>query len=182
MGCGGGARYDKDGQDSSVNEFNPWTDCGDVETEEVGPVLMFSRRQRADSGGLGKYRGGVACQSIYTPHASPVTFFGLSGSGGYVSEVQGMYGGYPTPANTLDIVYDSDIFERGKNKQPIPHSIDELDQVGGKREKVYPSAASRAPARLSVVIFIAFFWGGGEGLGIRLKEIPNSSLKTLKTI
>ena len=127
MGCGGGARYDKDGQDSSVNEFNPWTDCGDIETEEVGPVLMFTRRQRPNSGGLGKFRGGAACENIYTPHASPVTFFGLLGSGGYVSEVQGMYGGYPTPACTLDIVSDSDIFERAKNKEPLPHSIEDLD-------------------------------------------------------
>lgn len=162
MGCGGGARYEKDGQDSSVTEFNPWDDCGDIETEEVGPVLMFTRRQRADSGGLGKYRGGVACQSIYTPHASPITFFGLSGSGGYVSEVQGMYGGYPTPACTLDIIYNSDIFERGKRKEPLPHSIDELDLVNGKREKVYPSAASR-PLKPGDLYCVQYWGGGGSG-------------------
>jgi N-methylhydantoinase B/oxoprolinase/acetone carboxylase alpha subunit len=177
MGCGGGARYDKDGQDSSVNEFNPWTDCGDVETEEVGPVLMFTRRQRADSGGLGKYRGGVACQSIYTPHASPITFFGLSGSGGYVSEVQGMYGGYPTPACTLDIIYDSDVFERGKRKEPLPHSIDELDLVKGTRESVYPSAASRAlkPGDL----YCVQYWGGG-GSGDPIERDPKLIAKDIE--
>lgn len=186
MGCGGGALHQRDGHDSSVTQFNPWTDCGDIETEEVGPVLMFTRRQRPDSGGLGKFRGGVACQSIYTPHASPVTFFGLSGSGGYVSEVQGMYGGYPTPACTLDIVYDSDIFDRGKRKEPLPHSIDELDLVGGKREKVYPSAASRQlkPGDL----YCVQYWGGG-GSGDPLERDPDlivqdfqNNLTTLRTI
>jgi len=177
MGCGGGARYDKDGQDSSVNEFNPWTDCGDIETEEVGPVLMFTRRQRPDSGGLGKFRGGVACENIYTPHASPVTFFGLSGSGGYVSEVQGMYGGYPTPACTLDIVSDSDIFERAKNKEPLPHSIEDLDLVKGTREKVYPSAASRQlkPGDL----YCVQYWGGG-GSGDPIERDPKLIVQDLE--
>jgi N-methylhydantoinase B/oxoprolinase/acetone carboxylase alpha subunit len=177
MGCGGGALHEKDGHDSSVNEFNPWTDCGDIETEEVGPVLMFTRRQRPDSGGLGKFRGGVACQSIYTPHASPITFFGLSGSGGYVSEVQGMYGGYPTPSCTLDVIYDSDIYERGKRKEPLPHSIDELDLVNGKREKVYPSAASRQlkPGDL----YCVQYWGGG-GSGDPIERDPGLIVQDLQ--
>ncbi len=162
MACGGGARYDKDGQDCSVTQFNPWDDCGDVETEEVGPVLMFTRRERADSGGPGKYRGGLGAQSIFTPHQSPVTFVGLTGSGGYLSQVQGMFGGYPTPAGSLEIVSDSNIFELVKKQMPIPFSLEELDLVKGNHESVYPSAASR-PLKPGDLYCVQYWGGGGSG-------------------
>jgi len=76
--------------------------------------------------------------------------------------VQGMYGGYPTPACTLDIIYDSDIYEKGKNKEPLAHSIEELDLIGGKREKVYPSAASR-PLKPGDLYCVQYWGGGGSG-------------------
>ncbi|MBW1850359.1 MAG: hydantoinase B/oxoprolinase family protein [Deltaproteobacteria bacterium] len=177
MACGGGARYDKDGQDCSVTQFNPWDDCGDVETEEVGPVLMFTRRERADSGGLGRFRGGLGAQSIFTPHRSDVTFVGLTGSGGYLSQVQGMYGGYPTPAGSLDIVTDSNIFELGEKQLPIPVTVEELDLVEGNHESVYPSAASRPlkPGDL----FCVQYWGGG-GSGDPIERDPAAIAKDLK--
>ncbi|MBW2370356.1 MAG: hydantoinase B/oxoprolinase family protein, partial [Deltaproteobacteria bacterium] len=162
MACGGGARYDKDGQDCSVTQFNPWDDCGDVETEEVGPVLMFTRRKRADSGGLGKFRGGLGAQSIYTPHRSNMTFFGLTGSGGYLSQVQGMFGGYPTPAGSLEIVSDSNIYELGEKQLPLPFSLEDLDRVDGKHESVYPSAASR-PLKEGDLYCVQYWGGGGSG-------------------
>jgi hypothetical protein len=179
MACGGGARHNKDGQDCSVTQFNPWDDCGDVETEEVGPVLMLTRRQRPDSGGLGKYRGGLGAQNIFTPHQSPVTFFGLTGSGGYLSQVQGMYGGYPTPAGSLDIVWDSDIFERGKQYLKIPATLEELDLLKGKKESVYPSAASRALK--SGDLYCVQYWGGG-GSGDPLERDPRAVAEDLENL
>ena len=177
MACGGGARIDKDGQDSSVTQFNPWDDCGDVETEEAGPLLMFFRNHQKDSGGLGKYRGGVAAENMFTPFGSSLTFVGLIGSGGYVSQVQGMYGGYPTPAGSLDVVMNSDIFEKGKKKEPIPHSISELDMLEGEKEHVFPAAGARQlnPGDL----FAIKYWGGG-GLGDPIQRDPENIIKDLK--
>ena len=179
MACGGGARYNKDGQDCSVTQFNPWCDSGDVETEEVGPVLMLTRRQRPDSGGLGKWRGGLGAQNIFTPHQSQVTFIGLTGSGGYVSQVQGMYGGYPTPAGSLDIVWESDIFERAKKQLEIPVTLEQLDLLSGRKESVYPSAASRPlkPGDL----YCVQYWGGG-GSGDPIQRDPDAVAKDLENL
>ncbi len=88
-----------------------------------------------------------------------------------------MYGGYPTPACTLDIVSDSDIFERAKNKEPLPHSIEDLDLVKGTREKVYPSAASRQlkPGDL----YCVQYWGGG-GSGDPIERDPKLIVQDLE--
>ncbi|UCF56891.1 MAG: hypothetical protein JSW15_12645, partial [Deltaproteobacteria bacterium] len=101
-------------------------------------------------------------QSIFTPHQSPVTFVGLTGSGGYVSQVQGMYGGYPTPAGSLDIITDSDIFERAQKQLPLPVSLEELELVRGNHESVYPSAASR-PLKAGDLYCVQYWGGGGSG-------------------
>lgn len=177
MACGGGARHDKDGQDCSVTQFNPWDDCGDVETEEVGPILMFTRRRRADSGGAGKFRGGLAAQSIFTPHRSDVTFVGLTGSGGYMSLVQGMYGGYPTPTGALEVITGSNIYALAEKKLPLPFSMENLDRVEGKHESVYPSAASRKLNQGD--LYCVQYWGGG-GSGDPIERDPSMVAKDLR--
>ena len=177
MACGGGARINKDGQDSSVTQFNPWDDCGDVETEEAGPVMMFFRNHEKDSGGLGKYRGGVAAENMITPYGSAVTFVGMLGSGGYVSQVQGMYGGYPTPAGYLKLVKGSDIFERAIKMEPIPHSISEWDMVQGEHQDLFPAAAARQLFKGD--LFAMKYWGGG-GLGDPIERDTQAIVQDLK--
>jgi acetone carboxylase gamma subunit len=104
----------------------------------------------------------LGAQNIFTPHQSPVTFFGLTGSGGYLSQVQGIYGGYPTPAGSLDIVWDSDIFERAKKNLEIPVTLEQLDLFKGRRESVYPSAASK-PLKPGDLYCVQYWGGGGSG-------------------
>ena len=164
MMTGGGARYDKDGHDTSVTEWNPWTDFGDAEANEVKvPILHLGRRHIADSGGSGKYRGGSAGETVVSVHASPFAVVGHIGSGGYVTGVQGVYGGYPPAKANLFIARDTDFLERGKRGEPIPHSSRELIEIyGDKVQAPYP-AYPMTPAKENDIIISQCWGGGGSG-------------------
>ena len=58
--CGTSARYVMDGEHSAAAMWNPEGDMGDVEAWELlEPMLYLGRRLRPNTGGPGKYRGGL---------------------------------------------------------------------------------------------------------------------------
>jgi N-methylhydantoinase B len=66
---GGGAHADCDGADSSGTLTSPGAQTHNIETTEAYfPVLYHLRRELADSGGPGTYRGGVGTINAYAPH------------------------------------------------------------------------------------------------------------------
>ena len=163
MMTGGGARYDKDGQDTSVTEWNPWTDFGDVEANEVKvPVFHLGRRHIADSGGFGKYRGGSSGETMISVHASPFALVGHLASGGYVTNGQGMYGGYPAAKTSFFVAKGVNYLERVQKGLPIPHSIKELLEIyGDKVEEIYPSY-SMTPMQEGDMVASQTWAGGGS--------------------
>ncbi len=173
MMTGGGARYDKDGHDTSVTEWNPWTDFGDAEGNEVKvPILHLGRRHIADSGGAGKYRGGSAGETVVSVHDTPFAVVGHLGSGGHVSGVQGMYGGYPPPKTNLFIARDTDYLERGRRGEAIPHSAAELLAIyGDKVQQLYPSYPMTPTGENDILV--SQCWGGG-GSGDPLERDPEA--------
>ena len=191
MMTGGGARHEKDGQDTSVTEWNPWTDFGDVEAQEVKtPIFHLGRRHIPDSGGFGRYRGGSSGEMVVTTHASKFPLMGQMGSGGYVTGVQGMYGGYPAPRTALFLAKGINVFDRIKDEQPLPHSIDELlEMFGTDVEEVYPSYQIQ-PLQEGEIMASQFWGGGGSGDPIErdpqwiAKDIRNklTSLKSAKDV
>ena len=164
MMTGGGARYQKDGHDTSVTEWNPWTDFGDAEASEIKvPVFHLGRRHIPDSGGPGKYRGGSAGETTVSIHASPFAVVGHMAAGGYVTGVQGIYGGYPPPKTSLFIARDTDYLERAKKREPIPHGVKELlDIYGDKVQELYP-AYIMTPTTENDIIASQCWGGGGSG-------------------
>ena len=102
MAAGGGARSDKDGMDSSVDMYNPWTYVSDTEGEEMLlPVLHITKRHRPDSGGFGRFRGGSGVEHITMVHDSPSVRVLHFGSGGKVPVNMGIFGGYPGVSRIL---------------------------------------------------------------------------------
>lgn len=66
---GGGARAFADGVDTSGVLNAPASAIGNVETNELNyPLLYLWRRQTADSGGPGRFRGGVGGDHAYITH------------------------------------------------------------------------------------------------------------------
>ena len=72
---GGGARSFADGADSSGLTTSPGAGCANVEVNESYlPILYLRRAESPDSGGPGRFRGGVGCTTVLRAHhiATPI--------------------------------------------------------------------------------------------------------------
>jgi N-methylhydantoinase B len=97
MGGGYGAGVDHDGVDTAGQVMIPMGKMPDVEMHEfMLPVLYLWRREECDSGGPGKFRGGLSASLCLISYetATPMTLV-VSGSGKAVPMNVGLAGGYP---------------------------------------------------------------------------------------
>lgn len=159
MGGGFGAGIDHDGVDTGGLMLIPMGKMPDVEMNEfMLPMLYLWRREETDTGGPGRYRGGVTGSLCFVPHDTQVPLMQIiSGAGKAVSQNVGMAGGYP--GNTqLDIaVRESNVrelFARGV----IPSTLEEID--GDSQTLACEAEAMLAP---NDVHFMCWQSGGGYG-------------------
>lgn len=98
----GGARAWADGIEVGGEIPNPISRMANVETvESAFPVLYQFRRRLQDSGGAGRYRGGVGMELSLTPHDAPDggLHYVVSGKGADFPMSDGLAGGYPGSPN-----------------------------------------------------------------------------------
>lgn len=122
---GGGARSWKDGPDTGGLPGTPAMGIANVETyEKEFPLLYVYRRQAADTGGAGLYRGGVGSEAMVIPHRNqgPIDLTVLC-HGASQPEAQGLYGGYPSSVQVRVLLRDADV-HRQFAAQTIPTGID----------------------------------------------------------
>ncbi|MFT4585318.1 MAG: N-methylhydantoinase B [Gammaproteobacteria bacterium] len=127
--CGGGAgaRTFADGIDTGGFMQSMSASIPNVETTESRyPVLQVYRRQRCDSGGPGRYRGGVSIEYGLIPHKSPgpiadVVFT----SGASQPEGHGLSGGGPASLALNMVLRGSNVREMYAAGE-IPCSADEI--------------------------------------------------------
>ncbi len=96
-------------------------------TEQTFPLLFLYRKEVPDSGGAGKYRGGLSAESCFIPHNTDQIVQDTLSSGNSVPTSTGMMGGYPATTNSYRFIKDSDILERMSARQ----MIDDADDVSG---------------------------------------------------
>src|SRR5262249_32735871 len=118
FGGGGGARIYRDGVDSAGIVFNTTPNIPNVETNEQDfPVLYLFRPQITDSGGPGRFRGGMSGELAYIQHKAGSEMEGLfAGTGAYAPNAIGLAGGHPGSAIRVVRVADSAVpsmIERG---------------------------------------------------------------------
>jgi N-methylhydantoinase B len=91
---GSGARNDRDGINSGTEGLHS---CPNVEWVELNfPLLHLFRRQATDTGGPGKFRGGVGVETAVTVHGAPegkvkIVAYGVAG---LKNSGTGLFGGY----------------------------------------------------------------------------------------
>jgi len=152
----GGAKTYGDGVDIGGEMPNPISRMANVETVEGAfPIRYLFRRRMLDSGGAGRYRGGLGGEIAIVPHGSPdggINFV-LSGKGSKFPMSDGLAGGGSGTAN------DYVLFRGSK---------------GGSASRMETSAAtlSGEPEAVSWGVFPlgsndAFYlrWNGGGGVG-----------------
>jgi N-methylhydantoinase B len=126
---GSGARSWKDGVDTSGPTWSPLTFLLNVESvEQWYPLVYLYRRQRQDSGGAGRWRGGAGLEYSWIPyHADSMDVMTFtSGMANSSFSAAGLFGGYPSPAARVLVAKDTNIGDMLTSRR-LPHSIEDLE-------------------------------------------------------
>ncbi len=127
-------------------------------TEQSFPVLFLYRKELPDSGGAGKYRGGLSAESCFIPHNTDVIMQDTLSSGNATPTSPGMMGGYPSTTNAYTFVRNSDVFDRIASRV-MPEDVTEIEGD----EVILQLREENFEQRLSDVYAVR--WTGGGGFG-----------------
>ena len=97
-------------------------------TEQDFPVLFLYRKEVPDSGGAGKYRGGMSAESCFIPHNTESITQDTLSSGNATPTGTGMMGGYPGTTNEYKYKRNSDVRERFEAGQ----LVDDISELKGE--------------------------------------------------
>lgn len=167
MAGGLGAKVDGDGVDTGGENCIPMGRIADVEINEFSfPMLYLWRREEVDSGGPGRWRGGVGASSCFIPYDSPAgdVHLVVSANGKAVPQAPGLSGGYPAATQWDVLAREATVLDQLAAGH-IPQSLDEL---GGQVDTLPPHLETDLAAR--DVYFT--HWQGGGGIGDPVHREP----------
>jgi N-methylhydantoinase B len=97
-------------------------------TEQTFPLLFLYRKEMPDSGGPGRYRGGLSAESCFIPHNTDRIVQDTMSSGNAIPTSTGMMGGYPGATNVYRFVRHSDVLARLKARK----MVEDIAEVAGE--------------------------------------------------
>lgn len=154
-----GAFPHRDGIDTGGVHWEPKSVMGNVEQiEQNFPILYLYRREVADSGGAGKFRGGNSAAFAVIPHGVAQLHHAPSAAGCAVPTSTGLAGGYPARTNSFRMIRGSEVhacFARGE----MPAA---LDALGGHEVPIHAKERGLVQQR-DDVWEVAWCAGGGYG-------------------
>ncbi len=160
MAGGLGARTDMDGVDTGGLACIPMGRIPDVEmTEFAFPVLYLWRREDRDSGGPGRFRGGLGGSSCFVLHDTPARQIQMvfSGGGKALPQAVGLSGGYP--GSTMhDVIVRESTVRASLAGGRVPA---ELEELGGTVQIIQPEDES--DLQWNDVFYTQWQAGGGYG-------------------
>lgn len=172
---GMGASPDRDGDDSCANMWTPKTQIPNVEmTEMLYPVMFLIRKEMTDTGGPGKFRGGVGVQYAIIPWDSKGDELSAMtvGMGSEARLCTGLAGGYPAPNAQWGMIRDSDVLEKMRRGE----TIKSLSDIAGSVE-VLTTGSVTTMGRQDVCFFMS---GGGGGYGDPIERDSELVLRDVK--
>jgi len=96
--------------------------------EQSFPVLILYRKEVIDSGGAGRWRGGLSAETCFIPHRTESMTHDTLSSGNAIPTSTGMMGGYPATVNVYKFRRATDILQRLKDRD----MIDDISEVKGE--------------------------------------------------
>ncbi|MCZ7526912.1 MAG: hydantoinase B/oxoprolinase family protein [Acidimicrobiia bacterium] len=122
---GSPARGFGDGENSAWCIYTPNADFGNAEvTELYYPILYLGRNVEPDSGGYGRFRGGLGHTAVWMVHNTPSGIDYQCGDAGMRSRTvanHGMYGAYPTWTDTPSYAHGTNVKELVEARRPLVH-------------------------------------------------------------
>jgi N-methylhydantoinase B len=169
MAGGAGARAESDGIDTGGFVRSLACAIANVETYEFRyPLLYLYRRQEPDTGGPGKFRGGVGVGLAMTPHdVEEIPTCVVHGCGIEQPASAGIAGGYPGSTTQFNIRRGTSVGEKlAQGEVPV-----DFDALGGRLE---PKSSEETYLKKGDV-FERVACGGG-GFGDPLERDPEKVL------
>ena len=161
-----GAFAHADGISTGGQSRTPICKLPNVEhTEQSFPVLFLYRKEVTDSGGAGKWRGGLSAESCFIPHGTKEITHDTLSSGNAIPTSPGMMAGYPGAVNRYRFVRASDI-EACLAGSRLPRDLDELR---GRSETLQLRQQNFVQQRADVY---AVLWSAAAGFGDPLERDP----------
>lgn len=167
MAGGLGARVDQDGVDTGGLNCIPMGRIADVEINEFAfPMLYLWRREEIDTGGPGRFRGGVGGSSCFIAHDAPLggVHLVVSSPGKAVPMAPGLSGGYPA-ATAYDVLIRNGSARALLASGHIPSTIEQLE---GSPDVLPPHLETN----LADADVYYTHWQGGGGYGDPLLREP----------
>jgi len=121
---GGPARAIADGETSAWCIYTPNADFGNAEVSELYyPIMYLGRNIEPDSGGYGKYRGGLGHTAVWMIKNTPGIEYqcGCAGLRSKIVGNHGMYGAYPSWPDRGSYAIDTNVKELIEQKKPLVH-------------------------------------------------------------
>jgi N-methylhydantoinase B len=160
----------RDGQDTGGWPWDLQSTIPNVEDNELFyPVIYLWRREVANSGGTGKFRGGNGCEGGIIAHRTDRVNWSTVGAEVAVPG-PGLFGGYPTSTNSYLSVKGADVHGFMQRTGRLPSSPDEL---GGEADWVPARSFDRYTERDDLWVFS---WAGAGGYGDPLERDPEMVL------
>ena len=134
-------------------------------TEQSFPLLFLYRKEIIDSGGAGRWRGGMSAESCFIPHRTEAITQDTLSSGNAIPTSPGMMGGYPGSVNVYKFKRDTDVlgsFQKGL----VPEKI---ENIQGREEtlQLRQENLQQNPSDVYAVI-----WSAAGGFGDPLERDP----------
>jgi N-methylhydantoinase B len=172
---GMGAHPDRDGINSGGNLWAPKSMIANVETiEMLMPIMFLSRKEAIDTGGAGKFRGGVGLETCLIMWDSPSEeLIDVHYACGVETRpTAGLSGGYPSSVRRLGYIRNSDVLERFNRGEMVR----DFSEINGEWE------GGEAIGLFSVgkKDVISYSMNGGGGYGDPIERDPNLVLKDVK--
>ncbi len=122
--CGTGACAMKDGLNHAAAIWNPEGDMGDCEIWELAePLLYLGRAIKSNTGGYGKYRGGMGFETLRMVHNSADWTMFFMGNG-YMNSDWGLMGGYPSATGYRFEAHNTGLHDRIAKGLSLPSGHD----------------------------------------------------------
>ncbi|WP_213451378.1 hydantoinase B/oxoprolinase family protein [Rhizomonospora bruguierae] len=173
-GCG--ARTYADGVDSGGIIINTTANIPSIEaTEEAYPLIYMFRRQLADSGGPGRFRGGVSAEVAITPYgtAGPLAT-SFAGVGNVTPNAIGVAGGLPGATVRFLRYLRTRHLAGNRAASPLPGSLDEI------RGEFTVGELNSSKIRFDTDMIEYHNWQGGGGFGDPLDREPRLVLTDVR--
>jgi len=163
-----GAFAQGDGINTGGQARTPIGQLPNVEHNEQNfPLLFLYRKELPDSGGAGKYRGGLSAESCFIAHNTDVITQDTLSSGNAVPTSTGMMGGFPATTNAYHFTTGSDIQQRFAEQR----MVEDHSEVEGTIVHLELRQENFTQTKDDVY---AVRWSGGGGFGDPLKRDPGA--------